>query len=205
MDQVPKKLSKLNVKKSTGPDQISARLLRMVAPAIAPILTSLFNGSLLTGQLPSEWKEANITPMSKAGEKHDVNNYQPVSVTPVIAKCFESLIHDQLYTYYTETKKLLDPVQSGFRHFLTTNGRSFTNTTKRRGPRIDPCGTPFVAWFQSEETYTIYYHSLFPLLQVVMPIRHHVHNKHMVCLGGEQSSSRQQILQGHLGCSGEVQ
>ena len=41
VDQVLKKISKLNVKKSTGPDQIPTRLLLMVAPAIAPSLTSL--------------------------------------------------------------------------------------------------------------------------------------------------------------------
>ena len=40
VDQVLKNISKLNVKKSTGPDQISTILL-MVAPAIAPSLTSL--------------------------------------------------------------------------------------------------------------------------------------------------------------------
>ena len=86
----------------------------MVAPAIAPSLTSLFNGSLLTGQLPSEWKEANITPALKTGDKQDVNNYRPVSVIPVIVKCFESLIDDQLHMY-KEMNKLLDPAQSGFR------------------------------------------------------------------------------------------
>ena len=114
VDQVLKKLSKLNVKKFTGPDQISDRLLCMVARAIAPSLTSLFSGSLLTGQFPSEWKEANITPVPKAGDKQDINNYRPVSVIPVITKCFESLVHDQIYTYM-ETNKLLDPAQSGFR------------------------------------------------------------------------------------------
>ena len=79
-----------------------------MAPAIAPSLTSLFNASLLTDQFPSECKEVNITPAPKAGDKHDINNYRPVSVIPVIAKFFASLIiHDQLYTY-VETNKLLD-------------------------------------------------------------------------------------------------
>ena len=38
---------------------------------------------------------------------------------PVIAKCFESLIHDQLYTYM-EANKLLDLAQSGFRPHHST-------------------------------------------------------------------------------------
>ena len=57
--------------------------------------------------------------MSKTGNKQDVNNYRPVSVIPVIVKCFESLIHDQLYTYM-EANKLPDPAQSGFRPHHST-------------------------------------------------------------------------------------
>ena len=113
-DQVLKKIFHLNMKKATGPDLISARLLRMVAPAVSQSLTSLFNASLQAGQVPSEWKEANVTPVPKAGDKDDINNYRPISVIPTIAKCFESLVHDQLYKYM-ETNKLLDPSQSGFR------------------------------------------------------------------------------------------
>ena len=87
----------------------------MVAPAIAPSLTSLFNESLLIGQFPSEWKEANINPVPKAGDKQDVNNYRSVSVMPVAhSEVLQSLVHDQFYTYM-ETNKLLDPAQSGFR------------------------------------------------------------------------------------------
>ena len=113
-EQVLKTLSALDVGKATGPDQISARLLRMVAPKIASCLTALFNASLMCGEFPSEWKCANVSPVPKAGDKHDVNNYRPVSVIPVIAKVFESLVHDQLYQYLVKNK-LLNVVQSGFR------------------------------------------------------------------------------------------
>ena len=66
VDQVLKMLSKLNVRKATGPNQISARLLRIVAPAIAPSLTSLFNASLLTDQFPSECKKSQYHPSAKS-------------------------------------------------------------------------------------------------------------------------------------------
>lgn len=51
-----------------------------------PTQVSLFNASLQMGQVPSEWKEANISPVPKAGDKGDVNNYRPISVIPIIAK-----------------------------------------------------------------------------------------------------------------------
>ena len=64
-EDVLKKLAKLDVKKATGPDRISAKLLRMVAPAISTSLTSIFNASLSQGCFPTEWKEANVTPVPK--------------------------------------------------------------------------------------------------------------------------------------------
>ena len=51
-------LTNLNVKKATGADGISAKLLRMAAPGIATSLTKLFNYSLKTGQIPRDWKAA---------------------------------------------------------------------------------------------------------------------------------------------------
>ena len=56
-------LCDLNMRKSTGIDGISACMLKMAAPNISESLTRLFNISLETGQIPSQWKEANITPV----------------------------------------------------------------------------------------------------------------------------------------------
>ena len=56
--RVKKDISSLDVGKATGPDKISAKLLRMVAPAIARSLTSLLNASIVHGSFPSDWKES---------------------------------------------------------------------------------------------------------------------------------------------------
>ena len=71
-------LGNLNIKKATGTDNISAKLLKMTASAIAESLTNLFNYSLNTGRIPSEWKSACVTPVPKKGEKL-VESYRPVS------------------------------------------------------------------------------------------------------------------------------
>lgn len=98
-EDVYKALSGLDEKRATGSDRISARLLRMTASVITKSLTSLFNSSLQFGQFPRAWKEANVSPVPKGGDKEKVKNYRPVSVIPVIAKVFESLVHCQLYQY----------------------------------------------------------------------------------------------------------
>ena len=112
-------LTTLDERKAAGPDGISARVLKMVAPAVSSSLTTLFNNSLKSGQFPTEWKQANVTPVPKSGDSHLISNYRPISVIPVIAKVFETLIHRQMYEYL-QTHKLLNPAQSGFRPNYST-------------------------------------------------------------------------------------
>ena len=113
-EMVVKKLTTLDEKKVTGPDMIPAKILRMVAPSIANSLTALLNASIRFRQMPTEWKEANVTPVPKTGDKHDITNYRPISVIPVLAKVFESLIHQPLYDYI-EAHQLMNEVQACFR------------------------------------------------------------------------------------------
>ena len=54
-----KLLSGLNIKKATGPNTLPAQV-KEVAVEIAPILTYIFQKSLDTGFLPSDWLTANI-------------------------------------------------------------------------------------------------------------------------------------------------
>ena len=44
-----------------------------------------------------KWKQANVTPVPKSGDMHLANNFRPVSVIPVLAKVFETIVHRQLY------------------------------------------------------------------------------------------------------------
>ncbi len=47
----------LDVTKASGQDGISARMLKYTAPSIAVSLTKLFNLSLTSGVIPSDWKK----------------------------------------------------------------------------------------------------------------------------------------------------
>ena len=57
---VEKLLANLNPNKAAGPDGIPCRLLKILAPQLSPVLTMIFNQSLETSVLPSDWKRANI-------------------------------------------------------------------------------------------------------------------------------------------------
>ena len=45
-------LAGLNVKKASGPDNIPCKILKELAAELAPILTTIFQQSLETGQIP---------------------------------------------------------------------------------------------------------------------------------------------------------
>ena len=119
VEEVIQLLESLNVNKAMGLDGVSGKLLRMVAPAIARSLVSLFNFSLESGQVASEWKMARVAPVPKGSNSERVDNFRPVSVLSVVAKILERIVHRQLYTYLQE-HSILHEAQSGFRPQHTT-------------------------------------------------------------------------------------
>ena len=78
---IEKLLSKLDPSKATGPDEISSRILKQYAHEFAPLLTTIFNTSLSRGEVPTDWRQANVIPIFKKGEKYLASNYRPVSLT----------------------------------------------------------------------------------------------------------------------------
>ena len=116
---VCKLLENVNVRKAAGLDGVSNKLLKFAAHIVAPSLTEIFTKSINTGIFPTEWKIARVTPIFKKGKKNDLNNYRPISVIPTVAKIFEKLVYDQLFSYFNDNK-LLTSHQSGFRSFHST-------------------------------------------------------------------------------------
>ena len=66
------------------------------------------------GIFPDSWKIARVAPVHKKGPADDQSNYRPISVLPVVARLFEKLVYDQMYTFLNDNN-LLYSKQSGFR------------------------------------------------------------------------------------------
>ena len=64
-DSVFDLLVALDTSKSTGYDNIAAKMLKCTAESITPSLTELFNLSITTGVFPSEWKIERIVHIPK--------------------------------------------------------------------------------------------------------------------------------------------
>ena len=123
-------LNSLNTNKSTGPDDLPAKFLKLTALLIAKPLSLLFNKSLSLGIYPKEFKIANIKPIYKnKGSPSDPTSYRPISILSVISKVFERIVHKNIYDHIT-SNTLLSDKQSGYRkhhstqlqlHYLTQN------------------------------------------------------------------------------------
>jgi len=84
--------NRLDTAKSNGPDGISARILKAVAPSIAPSLTKLFNLSIASACFLTMWKII-IFPVPKSNNHTSPSNYRPISLLPTLSKLLEQHIH----------------------------------------------------------------------------------------------------------------
>ena len=110
---IQKLLANLKPHKATGPDCIPPTVLKELNHEISPILEIIFNISLQTGQVPNDWKEANIAPIFKKGDKHSPSNYRPVSLTCIIAKCMEHILVSNMMKHL-ELNNILHPPPTWF-------------------------------------------------------------------------------------------
>ena len=69
----------MSTNKTTGIDQLSIELLKLVAPLITHTLTVIFNKSITSGTFPCEWKISKVTSVYKSGMREfitTIDRYQ---------------------------------------------------------------------------------------------------------------------------------
>jgi len=105
-----------------GPDLISSRLLKSVRDAITLPLQMIFNKSMTSGSVPSDWREAVVIPIFKKGTKGDPGNYRPISLTSIVCKVMETIIKEKVVAHLSRNK-LIYSSQHGFtkKRSCTTN------------------------------------------------------------------------------------
>ena len=105
--------------KSNGINTYSAKILKHIKPIISPILASLFTKSFLSCHFPTQFKIARVIPLHKGNSKHDLNNYRPISLLPLLSKLLERVVYNQIWNFL-DTFNLISESQYGFRRNRST-------------------------------------------------------------------------------------
>ena len=127
---VLKVIKGLKANKTGGVDDLNSSYLMGIAEVIAAPLTEIYRKSLEEGDIPNDWKKANITPIFKKGAKSNRENYRPVSLTSHVCKIMEKIVVNGL-NRHLEKNKLIEESQHGFRNKKSclTNLLEFVNET----------------------------------------------------------------------------
>ena len=112
--EVRRLLRALDVTKATGPDGISARVLKECAGPLSAPLALLFSLSFSSGVVPSSWKLAHVVPVYKKKAKSSVENYRPISLLAVASKVMETIVNEQIVNFL-ESQSVFSEHQFGYR------------------------------------------------------------------------------------------
>ena len=135
-------LDRIDVSKSSGPEKLPGRLLQSLAKEITPVVHFILTQSLCTGELPTEWTQANVAPIFKKGSKLQAVNYRPVSLTCITCKLFEHILCKHILAHL-EDHKILTDLQHGFRSGrscetqLVTTFQDLAQMHNKKGSQID--------------------------------------------------------------------
>lgn len=117
---INKIIKNLKNKSSTGNDDICTKVIKYVAETISPILSHIMNLCIEQGIFPAKLKTAIIKPMFKKLDKENMTYYRPIALIPIIAKIFEKVIYNCLYSYF-EKNNIFAAEQKGFRKNKSIN------------------------------------------------------------------------------------
>ena len=107
-------LKNLHPSKSPGRDGLTSRLLKEVASKISSPITKIFNKSLNSGIFPTKWKDSNLTPIFKSGQKDVIANYGGIALLPILSEVLERCVHSRILNLI---EPYLSPSQHGFRRY----------------------------------------------------------------------------------------
>ena len=106
-------IKSLKSSKSSGPNSIPVKLIKILDPSICTDLAALVNESFMTGIFPDKLKTAKVIPVFKKGLPTNKSNYKPISLLSVFSKLIEKVLHQRL-SKFLQVCEVLFSMQFGF-------------------------------------------------------------------------------------------
>jgi hypothetical protein len=118
--EVLSELCLLKSLKKSSLEGLNPSVLWSAADTIVPLLTCIYNMSIIHGVFPDKLKLARVIPIFKSGSHDDPLNYRPISLLSIFDKILEKIMCRRLVSFLNKYN-LLYSYQFGFRsHHSTT-------------------------------------------------------------------------------------
>ena len=104
----------LKSSKSSGPNSIAVKRIKILDLSICTDRTALVNESFMTGIFPDKLKIAKVIPVFKKGLPTNKSNYRPILLLSVFSKLIEKVMHQHL-SKFVQVFEVLFSMQFGFR------------------------------------------------------------------------------------------
>ena len=124
--------------------KMSLRLLKLSMLVISNSLASIFHMSTSTCTFPSTWKLAQVIPIHKKENRHDIANYRSVSLLPLLSKVMEHTINQQL-CIHLESSSLQHESQYGYRKKRSCSSALLAHTSRLSATKNNKKNTAIVA------------------------------------------------------------
>jgi hypothetical protein len=119
LSEVERVVTELDTGKASGIDGISNEILKKGKLVIVPMLYTLFNQIIESGEFPNEWGKAIIIPIHKGGDVKNPGNYRGISLLSCVSKVFTKILNNRLVSW-AEENNIFFEVQTGFRRGKST-------------------------------------------------------------------------------------
>ena len=112
-------MKNINRNKASDIYDIKPAIIKDLTPTLAPILTKLYNQCITNNEYPDSLKLTKVIEIYKAKDKTLPANYRPISLLPILAKIFDTLLNNQLMKHLLDNN-ILSPTQYAFRPSSST-------------------------------------------------------------------------------------
>ena len=102
----------LKVNKAAGPDKITGKLIKTCHLQLCSVFLILFQLCVELGEIPRQWKTAEILPIPNKPNPVLLNDYRPIALISLLMKSFERIV---LKYMLPQVVHLLDPLQFAYR------------------------------------------------------------------------------------------
>ena len=123
---------------AAGPDDLPFWFWKNFSLDLAPVITIIFNRSLIEGTVPNKWKKANILPLPKESPLETCNQLRPISLTAIIMRLFERCVYKSELSHVSES--------IGKDQFAYKKGQNSTMA-------LIKCQYKWLKWLDSEASY----------------------------------------------------